>query len=199
MVKHMGPARSLLIRPGLVVSPYDPTQRFIWWPARLARAAVDGLPVLAPGDAKRPLQFIDARDLAAFVLLALEAGASGAVNAVAPPGFTRMGDLLQACADAAGVTPRLHWMADADLLAQGVRPWINLPLWLPADGEHAAFMAVRTDRAMAFGLTVRPLTDTVAATLAWWRALPAEAQVFNLAGLSAEREAGLLAVCGASF
>lgn len=196
VVKHMGPARSLLIRPGLVVGPYDPTQRFTWWPARLARAAVDGLPVLAPGDAKRPLQFIDARDLAAFVLLALETGASGAFNAAAPPGFTTMGNLLQACADAAGAAPWLHWMADADLLAQGVRPWIDLPLWLPADGEHAAFLAVRTDRALELGLKVRPLADTVAATLAWWRALPPEAQLFNFAGLSAEREAGLLSSAG---
>ena len=196
VVKHMGAARSLLIRPGLVVGPFDPTQRFTWWPARLARAAADGLPVMAPGDAQRPVQFIDARDLAAFVLQALDAGASGAFNAVAPPGFTTMGKLLQTCADAAGVATQLQWMADADLLAQGVRPWQDLPLWLPADVEHAAFMAVPTDRALALGLTVRPLADTVADTLAWWRSLPAEAQDFKLAGLPAEREASLLMASG---
>ena len=196
VVKHMGPARSLLIRPGLVVGPFDPTQRFTWWPARLALAAADGLPVLAPGEAQRPLQFIDARDLAAFVLLALDAGASGAVNAVAPPGFTTMAGLLQACADAAGVAPRLHWIADAKLLTQGVKPWIDLPLWLPADAEHAAFMAVPTNRAQALGLAIRPLADTVAATLAWWRSLPAEAQAFKLAGLPAEREVSLLLASG---
>ena len=154
------------------------------------------MPVMAPGDAQRPVQFIDARDLAAFVLQALDAGASGAFNAVAPPGFTTMGKLLQTCADAAGVAAQLQWMADADLLAQGVRPWQDLPLWLPADVEHAAFMAVPTDRALALGLTVRPLADTVADTLAWWRSLPAEAQDFKLAGLPAEREASLLMASG---
>ena len=87
-------------------------------------------------------------------------------------------------------------MADADLLAQGVRPWQDLPLWLPADVEHAALMAVPTDRALALGLTVRPLADTVADTLAWWRSLPAEAQDFKLAGLPAEREASLLLASG---
>jgi len=196
VVKQTGASRSLLIRPGLVVGPFDPTQRFTWWPARLARAAVDGLPVLAPGDALRPLQFIDVRDLASFVLHALDAGASGAFNAAAPPGFTTMGRLLQACGDAAGVAPRLQWITDSDLLAQGVRPWVDLPLWLPADAEHAAFMAVPTDRASAVGLTVRPLADTVTDTLAWWRALPADAQAFTLAGLPADREAGLLSASG---
>ncbi len=196
VVQQIGASCSLLIRPGLVVGPFDPTQRFTWWPARLARAAVDGLPVLAPGDAQRALQFIDARDLAAFVLHALDAGASGAFNAAAPPGFTTMVGLLQACGDAAGVAPRLQWITDADLLAQRVRPWVDLPLWLPADAEHAAFMAVPTDRASAVGLTVRPLSVTVADTLAWWRGLPAEAQVFSLAGLPADREAGLLSTSG---
>ena len=196
MVKQVGASRSLLIRPGLVVGPFDPTQRFTWWPARLARAAADGLPVLAPGDALRPLQFIDARDLAAFVLQTLDAGASGAVNAAAHPGFTTMGGLLRACGNAAGVAPRLQWIADADLLAQGVRPWVDLPLRLPADAEHAAFMAVPTDRAQALGLMVRPLADTVADTLAWWGALPAESQAFTLAGLPADREAGFLSTSG---
>ena len=196
VVKQFGASRCLLIRPGLVVGPFDPTQRFTWWPARLARAAADGLPVLAPGDALRPLQFIDVRDLAAFVLQTLDAGASGAVNAAAPPGFTTMGGLLRACGQAAGVAPRLQWVADANLLAQGVRPWVDLPLWLPADAEQAAFMAVPTDRAQALGLMVRPLADTVADTLAWWGALPAESQAFTLAGLPADREAGFLSTSG---
>ena len=130
------------------------------------------------------------------MLHTLDAGASGAFNAAAPPGFTTMVGLLQACGDAAGVAPRLQWITDADLLAQRVRPWVDLPLWLPADAEHAAFMAVPTDRASAVGLTVRPLSVTVADTLAWWRGLPAEAQVFSLAGLPADREAGLLSTSG---
>lgn len=193
VAQRMVAAQTLLVRPGLVVGPLDPTQRFTWWPARLARAAADGLPLLAPGQPDRPLQFIDARDLAGWVLVAIAAGAHGPFNVVAPPGFTTMGGLLQACADAVGVQPPQRWVADADLLAQGVRPWVDLPLWLPADGEQAAFMAVPNQRAAALGLAPRPLAQTVADTLAWWRGLPAAEQGFTLAGLPAEREAAVLA------
>jgi 2'-hydroxyisoflavone reductase len=189
----VGDASCLLIRPGLVVGPHDPTQRFTWWPARVARALDEGRPMLAPGDPARPLQFIDARDLAAFVLQALARGLRGAFNAIAPPGFTTMGGLLAACGDAAGGVPRTVWAPSAWLLAQGVLPWNQLPLWLPDDGEHAAFMAVDTRRAQDAGLQIRPLATTVADTLAWWQGLPAEARVFSKAGLSAEREAALLA------
>jgi 2'-hydroxyisoflavone reductase len=150
--------------------------------------------VLVPGAPDRQLQCIDARDLADFVLHAIVSGAQGAFNVVAPPGFTTMAGLVQACAEAAGCQPAdLRWIGDAQLLAQGITPWVDLPLWLPADGEMAAFMAVPTARAEAAGLTVRPLAQTVADTLAWWRALPAEAQAFVLAGLAPEREAAVLA------
>lgn len=158
-------AQTLLVRPGLVVGPLDPTQRFTWWPARLARAAVDGLPVLAPGQPDRPLQFIDARDLAGWVLAAVTAGAHGPFNVVAPPGFTTMGGLLRACADAVGAQAPLRWVADADLLGQDVQPWVDLPLWLPADGEHAAFMAVPNQRAALLGLSPRPLKAPVQTAL----------------------------------
>ena len=197
LTQRLGP-RALLVRPGLVVGPHDPTQRFTWWPARLARAAQDGHPVLAPGAPQAPLQFIDARDLAALLLKLLDAGAEGAFNAVAPPGFTTMAGLLQACADAAGLaSPPLRWLDEATLLAQQVRPWVDLPLWLPADGEHAAFMAVPNARALAAGLRLRPLAQTVADTLAWWRALPAADQAFTKAGLAPAREQALLAGAGA--
>lgn len=196
VLRQLGADRSLLIRPGLIVGPHDPTGRFSWWPARLARAAADGQPVLAPGAADRPLQFIDARDLAAWVLRLIDVGAVGPFNAIAPPGFTTWGALLQACADAAGTTPDLRWVPDAVLLAQGVAPWSDLPLWLPAEGpeaaEHAAFMAVPTDRAQAAGLICRPVAETVADTLAWWRALPIERQAFAQTGLAPEREAAVL-------
>ena len=195
--KALGSAQSLLIRPGLIVGPHDPTGRFTWWPARLARAAVDGLPVLAPGDPTRPLQFIDARDLAAWTLQLLHAGASGAFNAVAPPAFTTWGGLIDDCARAAGVVPHVHWVPDAALLAAGVQPWSDLPLWLPAEGpdaaDHAAFMAVPVDKALAAGLTLRPVDQTVTDTLAWWRGLPVDEQAFKSTGLAAEREAAVLA------
>ena len=193
VARRIGADRTLLVRPGLVVGPLDPTQRFTWWPARLARAAADGLPVLAPGRPDRGLQFIDARDLALWILAALGRAAHGPYNLVAPPGFTSMAGLLQACAAAAGASAPLHWVADADLLARGVQPWVDLPLWLPADGEHAAFMAVPNAKAASLGWAPRPLAETVADTLAWWRSLPVGDQAFTLAGLSAEREAAVLA------
>ena len=160
-----GAAQTLLLRPGLIVGPHDPTGRFTWWPARLARAAADGQPVLAPGDPRRPLQFIDARDLAAWLLRLLDAGAAGAFNAVAPPGFTTWGGLLQACANAAGVAPTLAWVPDHQLLGQGVNAWMDLPLWLPGEGpdaaDHAAFMAVRASRSSSS--EPAPLSRRVAA------------------------------------
>jgi 2'-hydroxyisoflavone reductase len=201
VLARFGDAASLRVRPGLIVGPHDPTGRFAWWPARLARAAADGAPVLVPGAPQRPLQFIDARDLAAWLLQAIAQGASGAFNAVSPPGFTTWGGLLQACADAAGASPALRWVPDAFLLAQGVQPWMDLPLWLPAAGadaaEHGAFMAVPVHRALASGLRNRALATTVADTLAWWRALPAAQRAFGQTGLPPEREAALLAAWAA--
>jgi 2'-hydroxyisoflavone reductase len=133
----------------------------------------------------------------------IDTGASGPFNAIAPPGFTTWGALLQACADAAGTPPDLRWVPDAVLLAQGVAPWSDLPLWLPAEGpdaaEHAAFMAVPTDRAQAAGLVCRPVAETVADTLAWWRALPIERRAFVQTGLAPEREAALLVAASQAF
>lgn len=187
-------SRALLIRPGLVVGPYDPTQRFTWWPARLHRAARDGEPVLAPGTPQAPVQFIDARDLAAFVLQALRQGEVGAFNAISAPGRWTLGDVLSSCARVAQATAPVVWAPSDWLVAQSVNPWVDLPLWLPADGEHAGFMASSTARALAAGLTIRPLDETVADTLAWWQALPDGARSFDKAGLSAEREQALLAM-----
>jgi len=181
--------QALLIRPGLVVGPHDPTQRFTYWPARLA-GAVDGEPVLVPGRPDDGLQFIDARDLADFVLHRLAGGQGGCFNVLA--GNSRA-DLLTACGAAACVRPELVWADGARLLELGVKPWTDLPLWLPAEGDYAAFMQIDHRAALAAGLRLRPLADTVRDTLAWWRALPPVQQVFSKAGLTRAREAELLA------
>jgi 2'-hydroxyisoflavone reductase len=186
------PAQALVLRPGLIVGPHDPTQRFTYWPARLARAR-DGEAVLAPGAASAPIQCIDARDLAAFVLRALADGRRGAFNLTSPPGRWTMEDLLQACADAAGVRPQWHWAPMDRLTTLGLQPWTDLPLALPDDAEHAGFHRVPVQRALDAGLALRPLAQTVADTLAWWRALPAAAQAFERAGLTPVREAEALA------
>jgi 2'-hydroxyisoflavone reductase len=187
--RHFGDAATLL-RPGLIVGPFDPTQRFTWWPARTARAR-DGEPVLVPGRPDDPLQVIDARDLAAFALTLLDGGHGGTFNAVSEP-FT-WADLLAACASAAGVQPAWAWRPVAELQAAGIQPWSDLPLALPDDAEHRGFMRTDVRRALAAGLRTRPLAQTVADTLAWWRALPPAQQGFDKAGLAPEREAAVLA------
>ena len=186
---------ALVLRPGLIVGPHDPTQRFSYWPARLGRAA-DGDTVLAPGHAAAPVQFIDARDLAAFTLDALERGHRGVFNAVSPPGRWTFGELLDACAAAAGVSVRFAWVDVAALEALGLAPWSDLPLALPDDDEHRGFMQTDTTRAQAAGLALRPLEATVADTLAWHRSLPAAQQAFDRAGLTPLREAAALAALG---
>jgi len=182
---------ALLIRPGLIVGPHDTTQRFTYWPARAARAA-DGEAVLVPGAADDGVQFIDVRDVAAFVLRACDAGLGGPFNVVSPARALTMGAVLDACASAAGTRPRWCWANAAAIERCGLQPWIDLPLWLLPAGEHAAFALTDTRAAQAAGLTLRPLAQTVADTLAWHRSLPADQQAFTKAGLSPEREAAAL-------
>jgi len=185
-------ARTLIVRPGLIVGPHDPTQRFTYWPARIARAA-DDEPVLVPGSAAEPTQFIDARDLADFILGAIESGRSGTFNIASPPGQWTLGRLFDTCASVAGCRPRWIW-ADAPTVEDlGLKPWTDLPVWVPAEGDEAAFACTDVGAALAAGLRTRPLADTVADTLAWYRALPADAQAFTKAGLPPEREAQALA------
>ena len=183
-------AQALVLRPGLIVGPHDPTQRFTYWPARLGRAR-DGEPVLAPGRPDAAVQVIDARDLAAFTLKLLDDGAAGTFNAVGDT--STMATVLQTCAQVAGVSPDWRWIDIATLQARGLQPWSDLPLALPDDAEHAGFMRTDGRRALAAGLATRPLTQTVADTLAWWRGLPADQQVFDKAGLTPEREVAAMA------
>ncbi len=135
--------RVLCLRPGLIVGPDDPTDRFTYWPLRLARA-VDGGPVLAPGTAQAPVQCIDVRDLAAFVLDAIGQGLAGTFNVASPAGQWTFGELLRLCAAEAGAgagAAPIVWSPSERLEALGVQPWLDLPLWLPALGEYACLHA----------------------------------------------------------
>ncbi len=195
--RHFGPGRSLVVRPGLIVGPHDPTGRFSWWVRRLLR----GGEVLAPGDPAAPVQFIDVRDLAAWMLRQAEAGGTGAFNLTGPVGGTTMGGLLEAARAALNPPATLTWLDEATLLAAGVAPWMELPLWLPA----AQATLHRTDiaRAVATGLATRPLAETLCDTAAWLDTLPGEDAVMPPAqpggpprpmpGLDPAREAALLA------
>jgi 2'-hydroxyisoflavone reductase len=188
-----GAERSLVVRPGLIVGPHDPTGRFTYWPVRLAR----GGEALAPGRPERVVQFIDARDLAEWMVRAIEAGTRGTIHATGPNAPLPFGALLEACAHAAadaGCEPaRLRWVEDAFLAGEKVGAWTELPLWIPAeDASMAGFMQVDCAKARAAGLTHRPVESIVRDTLAWARSLPGDLPALP-AGLAPEREAALLA------
>lgn len=188
---RFGADRTLMVRPGLIVGPYDPTQRFTYWPARVSRA-VDHERVVAPGSPTDPIQCIDARDLSAFVLQALEASRTGTFNVTSPPGQWTMGELLHCCARVSGCNPDWSWVNAAAAERQNLAPWSDLPVWVPALGDHAAFMQTDVSQAIDAGLRMRPLLDTVRDTLAWWQSLPQEARAFTKAGLTEPREMEVL-------
>ena len=157
------PGRVAHVRCGLLCGPYDATLRLAWWVERIAR----GGDVLAPGRPDATVQLIDARDVAAWVLDLAGRGVSGPINATAPRGVTTFAEVLAAAVAATGSDARLRWVPDAALLAAGVEPWTELPLWAPdADGWRGTWR-IATDRAQAEGLTPRPIAQTVADTAAW--------------------------------
>ena len=189
-----GADATTIVRPGLIVGPGDETDRFSYWPLRLRR----GGEVLAPGDGSDPVQVIDARDLAEWTIRLVEARATGTFNAMGPAAPMDMRAMLAQAQAAAGGDARLTWVPVPFLEAQRVSPWGDMPAWVPGSGETAGFARHRNDRAVAAGLTFRPLGDTVQALLAWFDALPAERRAALRAGISAEREAAVLAAWHAS-
>jgi len=183
------PDRHTVIRPTLIVGPGDGTDRFTYWPVRLAR----GGDVLAPGDGEDSVQIIDARDLAEWTVRQAEARRGGAYNAAGPDYGLTFEAMLHGVRAVTGQAAKLHWLP-ADFLAdQGVNPWSDMPVWIPRQGEGAGFATRANAKAIAAGLTFRPLADTVAATLDWFRDQPPERQAQLRAGISAEREAEVLA------
>jgi 2'-hydroxyisoflavone reductase len=183
------PGRVTVIRPGLIVGPGDPTDRFTYWPVRVAR----GGDVLAPGQPSDFVQFIDVRDLADFIVLCLERRTLGTFNADAQAGSITIGGLLDVCKTVSKSNARFIW-ADADFLEQQkIAPWSDMPVWAPATGDNAGFGQVSSARAKAAGLHYQPLAYTVRDTLAWFRKEPAEHREHLKAGLSPGREAQALA------
>ena len=183
------PGRVTIIRPGLIVGPGDPTDRFTYWPVRVDR----GGEVLAPGTPSDPVQFIDVRDLAEWTLRCARDGTMGVFNATGPRAALSMGTLLESCKKASRNKATLTWIDAGFLEEQKVSPWSDLPCWVPPTGDSAGFARVSCARALARGLTFRPLATTVKDTLAWWKGRPAEAQSSLGAGLGPEREAEVLA------
>lgn len=188
--------RLIVARPGLIVGPGDPSGRFSYWPWRAAGGGAMLVPAVA---ASARLQFIDVRDLAAWMLALLEAGAHGAFNATGPTGAESLGwdELIDACRAGARAigSPVSEPVAvpEALLLAQGVAPWTELPLWMPSsDAETAGLMTIDIARAVGAGLRTRPLAETVQAVLA--DGIPAADDPRIATKLSRARESELIAL-----
>jgi 2'-hydroxyisoflavone reductase len=189
---------AVVVRPGLIVGPHDPTNRFTYWVRRLHEGS-DGEPVLAPATPDRQVQFIDSRDLAAWILDLIERGTTGVFNADGPATPLTMAGALDACAAAAGTAPPIEWVDEAFLLERKVEPWMGLPLWIPED-DPEGLAVFDNRRAVAAGLTFRPTVETASDTLAWeltrspgplgefWAGIPREQERELLAAWRANQE-----------
>ncbi|MBX3014865.1 MAG: NAD-dependent epimerase/dehydratase family protein [Caldilineaceae bacterium] len=178
------PGRVLTIRPGLIVGPHDPTDRFTYWPVRVARGGA----VLAPGEPSQAVQFIDVRDLAAWTIRMVEAKATGVYNATGPATTLPMQRFLAACNQVGGAQANLLWVDEPFLTEAKVGAFVELPLWVPA--AMAGLEQINCGKAIAAGLTFRPLATTIGDTLTWHATRPTDHSW--RAGLSATREAELL-------
>jgi 2'-hydroxyisoflavone reductase len=181
------PGRVLILRPGLIVGPYDYTDRFTYWPVRVAR----GGEVLAPGRPDRFIQFIDVRDLAEWIVSMIERNATGAYNTHGIPNTLTMQGLLDECKSVTGSDAQFTWATENFLLHEKVAAWSELPLWLP---EEAAphlngFMLINPAKAIAAGLTFRPLSETIKDTLTWYQTSRGDELK---AGLDRDKERALL-------
>ena len=181
----------LLGRAGLILGPYEDIGRLPWWLNRLAR----GGPTLAPGPRDLPLQLIDGRDLAIFLLDAARQRLAGAYNLVSEPGHATMGSLLEIANEVTGGRAELRWTDPAVIAEAGIEPWTQLPIWYPPGPDHHFLHEADVAKAYAAGLRVRPVRETVADTWAWLRSLPGDAPQRTdrpSAGLDPQTEAKVL-------
>ena len=155
--------RALIARAGLILGPYEDSGRLVWWLRRVERAG----DVLAPGPKSRPLQLIDARDLAQWMLAGADRHLAGVFNTVSKPGHTTMGELLESCIDVVASNARLVWVEPAVIEQAGIEPWTELPIWLPPTGEAVGLHDGDVSAAFAQGLFCRRIADTVASTWEW--------------------------------
>lgn len=184
--------RSLIVRAGLILGPYENIGRLPWWLRRAAR----GGDMLAPGNPDRAMQLVDARDLAIWMLECAARGVGGTYNASGPTGNATMASWLGSCVEVTGGVARLVWAGDDLLLRHGVEPWTELPLWTPDTAEYAGVWTASTTRAAAAGLRCRPVAETVADTWAWLRTQPDAADIpprdLPAAGIDPDKERAIL-------
>jgi len=187
------PGINTVIRPGLIVGPGDPTDRFTYWPVRIAK----GGNVLAPGTPNDPTQIIDARDFAQWTVRMAEQRAFGTYNAVGPGTPLTMGAMLAAVKEGVGGDAAFTWVPAETLRRHDVSAWMNMPAWVAADGPSVGLLTRANKRALAKGLSFRPISVTARDTLHWHKTRPAEeqARVESAArtGITAAKEAEVLA------
>ena len=189
--------RSTIARAGLILGPHENVGRLPTWLLRVAR----GGEVLAPGDPDVPMQLVDVRDLARFLLDCGEKGTAGTFNATAPTGNATYGELLAACVEATGSDATLTWVSDDVLVEHQVEPWTELPLWMPPGQDADAVWQAATDRTQSAGMRNRPVADTVRDTWAWLSPLAATGDLPALPdrdyvrnnGIDPDKEAQVLA------
>lgn len=188
-VRTAFPDRHTIIRPGWIVGPGDNANLFTYWPVRIDR----GGEVLAPGDPTDPVQVIDARDMAEWIVRLLESRTTGAFNAFGPGSRLSIAEFLYGIRAITSADVRFTWVETQFLLDRKIRPWVDIPIWYPPIGDHKGNGTISPKRAIAAGLTYRPLADTARDTLQWfkslgtsWEALPRHP------GISAARETELL-------
>ena len=178
-----------IVRPGLIVGPGDLSDRFSYWPVRIDR----GGEILAPGTPDDPTQYVDAQDLSSWIIRLAENRTMGTFNATGPKTPTTMAEMLYGIKAVTTSDAKFTWVP-ADFLAEkAVRPWSEMPVWMPAQGRTAGFMRVNCQKAYAAGLTFRPLADTAKDTLVWYHGRPAAEQEKARAGIAPEKEAAVLA------
>ena len=186
VIKAM-PGRALVVRPGLIVGPYDPSDRFTYWVQRVSL----GGEVLAPEPASMPVEFIDVRDLAEWVLRMVEIQGTGIYNAVGPGRSLTLEQFLNACKTVAGSDAQFVWVDGTFLLQNDVQPWSEIPMWLPTETpEYSGIFAINIEKALNAGLVHRPVEATIKDTLAWVKTRPDGYEM--RAGISGQREEELL-------
>jgi 2'-hydroxyisoflavone reductase len=178
--------RALIVRPGLIVGPNDPTDRFTYWPVRVAR----GGDVLAPEKPEVPVQVVDVRDLSEFTIHLIEENASGVYSVTGPDYELTMGVLLDTSKEVSGSDSNIHWASVEFLNQNNVAPWSDMPVWIPDSVEDAGFSRFDVSKAIRAGLKFRPLKDTVRDTIEWANTRPTDYEW--RAGLKPEREQELL-------